>query len=240
MAAQPKNAATNFGKDTTMNAKALAAEVIGTFMLMSSVLGAAFYSFGASSGAAGIIGVALSIGCTVMALAYAIGHISGGHFNPAVSIGLAAAGRFEFSQVPGYIIAQVVGAASACGVFSIIGNTGAGYAANGWGELSMLKSSMAGVFTIEALLTAFLVLVIMGVTRKNGPGLLAPVAIGLALTAIHIMAIPVSNASVNPARSMASAMYAGGDALAQVWVFWVAPIIGGILGGGVGKWLMDE
>ena len=223
-----------------MNIKALTAEAIGTFMLMVSVLGAAFYSFGAPAGPAGIVGVALSIGCTVMALAYAIGHVSGGHFNPAVTLGLVAGGRFDAGNAPGYILAQVIGACSACGVFSLIGHTGAGYAANGYGELSMLKASMSQVFIIEAVLTAFFLLIIMGVTRKGGPGLLAPVAIGLTLTAIHIMAIPISNASVNPARSMASAVYAGGEALSQVWVFWVAPILGGVIGGLLGRWLLED
>lgn len=220
-----------------MNAKALGAEFIGTFMLMSSVLGAAFYSFGAPAGAAGIIGVALSIGVTVMALAYSIGHVSGGHYNPAVTLGLIAGGRFDAANAPGYIIAQCLGALSACGVFSLIGHTGATFAANGYGELSMLKASMGQVFIIEAVLTAFFLMVIMGVTRKNGPSAMAPVAIGLTLTAIHLMAIPISNASVNPARSLASAVYGGGDALSQVWVFWVAPILGGIVGAWFYNWL---
>ncbi len=223
-----------------MSIRALAAEVVGTFMLMASVLGAAFYSFAAPLGATGILGVALSIGVTVMALAYAIGGISGGHFNPAVTIGLVAGGRFEAGKAVPYIVAQVVGACAACGIFSLIGHTTSGFAANGYGELSMLKASMSEVFMIESLLTAFLVLIIMGVTRPNGPGLLAPIAIGLTLTAIHLIAIPISNASVNPARSLASAIYAGGDAFAQVWVFWAAPILGGIVGGLFGKWLQIE
>lgn len=223
-----------------MKSKALAAEFIGTFMLMAAILGSAFYSFGAPSGAAGIIGVSFAIGLVVMAMAYAVGHISGGHFNPAVTVGLWAGGRVETGDVLPYIIAQVLGATSACGVFSIIGNTGATFAANGFGELSMLKSSMLSVFTLEVVLTAFFLLVIMGVTRKNGPGLLAPVAIGLALTAIHLMSIPISNTSVNPARSMGPAIYAGGQALSQVWVFWVAPILGGIIGGTIGKWLLED
>ncbi len=224
-----------------MNIKALGAEVIGTFMLMASVLGAAFYSFGAPGGPAGILGVALSIGCTVMAMAYAIGHISGGHYNPAVTLGLVAGGRFPMNDALPYIIAQVVGASSACGVFSLIGHGGASYAANGWGDtLSMLKATQGQVFIIETVLTAFFLLVIMGVTRKAGPSIMAPVAIGLTLTAIHIMAIPISNASVNPARSLASAMYAGGEALSQVWLFWVAPILGAVIGGKLGQWLLSE
>ncbi len=233
-----------------MNSRAIAAEVFGTFMLMASVLGAAFYSFGAPAGAAGILGVALSIGTTVMVMAYAVGQISGGHFNPAVTLGLVAnpavtlglvaGGRFEASKAVPYIIAQVVGALAACGVFSLVGHTGATFAANGYGELSMLKASLGEVFILETVLTAFFLIVIMGVTRANGPALLAPVAIGLTLTAIHLMAIPISNASVNPARSLGSAIYAGGEALSQVWVFWAAPILGGVIGGVVGRWLLED
>jgi aquaporin Z len=223
-----------------MNIKALATETFGTFMLMASVLGAAFYSFGAPAGAAGIVGVALSIGCTVMALAYAIGHVSGGHFNPAVTLGLVAGGRFPMADALPYIVAQVIGACSACGVFSLIGHTGPGFAANGYNELSMLKATWSQVFIIEAVLTAFFLVVIMGVTRKNGPALLAPVAIGLTLTAIHLMSIPISNTSVNPARSMGPALYAGGEALSQVWLFWAAPILGGLIGGKFGQWLLDD
>lgn len=151
-----------------MKLKALGAEVVGTFLLMSAVLGAAFYSFGAPAGAAGIIGVALSIGFTVMATIFAIGHVSGGHYNPAITLGLVAGGRFSLADAPGYIIAQVIGAASACGVFSLIGHTGATFAANGWGDtLSMLHATMGEVFVIETVLSAFLVLVVMGVTRKT-------------------------------------------------------------------------
>lgn len=223
-----------------MNNRALAAEAVGTFMLMASVLGAAFYSFGAPAGAAGILGVALSIGCTVMVMAYAVGQISGGHFNPAVTLGLVAGGRFEASKAAPYIIAQVVGACAACGIFSIVGHTGANFAANGYGDLSMLKATMLQVFVLETVLTAFFVLVIMGVTRADGPNLLAPLAIGLTLTAIHLMAIPISNASVNPARSLGAALYAGGEALSQVWLFWVAPILGGVIGGLFGRWLLED
>jgi aquaporin Z len=223
-----------------MNNKALAAEASGTFMLVASVLGAAFYSFGAPAGAAGILGIALSIGCTVMVLIFALGHISGGHYNPAITIGLVAGGRFEASKALPYIIAQVLGGCAACGIFSLVGHTGANFAANGWGDLSLLKATMTQVFILETVLTAFFLVVIMGVTRANGPSLLAPLAIGLTLTAIHIMAIPISNASVNPARSFATAIYAGGEALSQVWLFWVAPLIGGMIGGLFGKWLLDE
>jgi aquaporin Z len=207
---------------------------------MASVLGAAFYSFGAPAGAAGILGVALSIGCTVMVMIFAVGQISGGHFNPAVTLGLVAGGRFEASKALPYIIAQVIGACAACGVFSVVGHTGANFAANGYGDLSMLKATLGQVFVLETVLTAFFILVIMGVTRPNGPSLLAPLAIGLTLTAIHLMAIPISNASVNPARSLGAAIYAGGEPLSQVWLFWVAPILGGVIGGLLGKWLLED
>jgi aquaporin Z len=176
-----------------MNQRALAAEFIGTFMLMASVLGG-FYSFGAPAGPAGIIGVALSIGFTVMALAFAIGHISGGHFNPAVTLGLIAGGRV---------------------------------AAN-------------SVFLIETVLTAFLVFVIMGATNRRAPAGFAPIALGATLAAIHIMAIPISNASVNPARSLGSALFGGTAALSQLWLFWVAPILGGVIGGALARWLQEE
>lgn len=222
-----------------MKIKALGAEFIGTFMLTASVLGAAFYSFGAPSGAAGIIGVALSIGITVMALARSIGHISGGHYNPAVTIGLVAGGRFPAGDAVPYIVAQCVGAIAATGVFSLIGNAPATFAANGYGTLSMLNASLTSVFIIEALLTAFFLIVIMGATRPNATAGFAPLAIGFTLTAIHLMSIPVSNTSVNPARSLGPALFAGGEALTQVWVFFAAPILGAIVGALIYKWL-DE
>ena len=222
-----------------MNQRVLAAECIGTFMLMSSVLGAAFYSFGAPMGAAGILGIALSIGCTVMALSFSIGHISGGHFNPAVTLGLVAGGRVSANSAPGYIIAQCIGALAACAYFALIGRAPPNFAANGYDSLSMLRSSLLSVFLIETLLTAFLVFVIMGATSKRAPAGFAPIAIGLTLTAIHIMAIPVSNASVNPARSLGSAVFGGFLALSQLWVFWVAPILGGVIGGSIARWLEE-
>jgi aquaporin Z len=223
-----------------MPQRALVAEFIGTFMLMSSVLGAAFYSFGAPSGAAGILGIALSIGATVMALAFAIGHISGGHFNPAVTLGLIAGGRFKSSNALGYVVAQCLGALAACGLFSLIGKAPPTFAANGYGPLSMLQASLFSVFLIELVLTAFLVFIIMGVTNRRAPAGFAPLAIGLTLTAIHLMAIPISNASVNPARSLGTAVFGGTTALSQLWLFWVAPIIGGVIGGALARWLQEE
>lgn len=213
-----------------MKLKALGAEFIGTFMLTGGVIGAAFYSFGAPSGAAGILGVALSIGITVMTMAFAVGHISGGHFNPAVTIGLVVGGRFPASDAIPYIVAQCLGAIAVTGVFAAIGHAPATYAANGYGDLSMINASLFSVMLIEVVLTAFFMVVIMGVTRPTAPAGFAPIAIGLALTAIHIMSIPVSNTSVNPARSLGPAVFAGGEALAQIWVFFVAPIAGAIIG----------
>jgi aquaporin Z len=223
-----------------MNQRVLAAEFIGTFMLMSSVLGAAFYSFGAPAGPAGIIGVALSIGLTVMALAFAIGHISGGHFNPAVTLGLVAGGRVAANSAVGYIVAQCAGAIVACALFAMIGAAPPTFAANGYGELSMLKAGMFSVFLIETVLTAFLLFVIMGATNRRAPAGFAPIAVGVTLAAIHLMAIPISNASVNPARSLGSALFGGTTALTQLWMFWVAPILGGVIGGALARWLQEE
>ncbi|WP_439541006.1 aquaporin [Hyphomicrobium sp.] len=222
-----------------MNIKALGAEFIGTFMLTASVLGAAFYSFGAPSGAAGIVGVALSIGITVMVLARSIGHISGGHYNPAVTLGLVAGGRFPAGDALPYIVAQCLGAIAATGVFALIGHAPPTFAANGYGTLSMLNASLTSVFIIEALLTAFFLIVIMGATRPNATAGFAPLAIGFTLTAIHLMSIPISNTSVNPARSLGPAIFAGGEALTQVWVFFAAPILGAVVGALIYKWL-DE
>lgn len=227
-------------KSAGLGFKALGAEFIGTFMLMSSIFGSAFYSFGAPGGSAGILGVSFAIGLTVMAMAYAVGGVSGGHFNPAVTLGLVAAGRFSASDAPGYIVAQCGGALAAGAVFTVIGHTAATYAANGYGELSMLKLGLVPVFVIEVVMTAFFLVVIVGSTSGRAPAGFAPIAIGLALTAIHIMSIPVSNTSVNPARSLAPAVFAGGKALAQAWVFWAAPILGGLIGGLLGAWLTDE
>lgn len=225
-----------------MKLKALTAEFFGTFMLMTSVLGAAFYSFGGLSGvsgAAGILGVALSIGITVMVLARSIGHVSGGHYNPAVTLGLVAGGRFEMGDAPGYIIAQCLGAIVSCCMFSYIGSTGATFAANGWGSLSMINAGMVPAFVVEVVLTMFFLIVIMGATRPEAPSGFAPLAIGMSLTAIHLIAIPITNASVNPARSLGSAIFATtGEPLSQLWLFWVAPIIGGVLGALLYNWMV--
>jgi aquaporin Z len=223
-----------------MTQRALAAEFVGTFMLMASVLGAHFYAFAAPSGEAGIVGVALSVGFTVMALAFAIGHVSGGHFNPAVTLGLIAGGRVAASASVGYIIVQCAGAIAACAMFWGIGRTPSTFAANGYDALSMTRAGMLPVFAVETVLTAFLVFTIMGATNRRAPAGFAPIALGATLAAIHIVAIPISNASVNPARSLGSAIFGGGLALGQVWLFWVAPILGGVIGGVLARWLQEE
>jgi len=223
-----------------MKLKALTAEFFGTFMLMTSILGAAFYSFAASAGAAGILGVAFSIGLTVMALARSIGHVSGGHYNPAVTLGLVAGGRFSMGDAPAYILAQCLGAIVACFMFSMIDATGqASYAANGWGSLSMINAGMVPAFIIETVLTMFFLIVIMGATRPDAPSGFAPLAIGLSLTAIHLISIPITNTSVNPARSLGPAIFAtNGEPLSQLWLFLVAPVLGGILGALLYNWMI--
>ena len=174
-----------------------------------------------------------------MTLAYAIGHISGAHFNPAVTLGLVAGGRFNANNALGYIIAQCVGAIAACAFFALIGKTPAMFAANGYDALSMMGFGLPSVFLIETVLTAFFLIVIIGATSKRAPAGFAPIAMGLALTAIHIIAIPVSNASVNLARSLGSALFGGTAALSQVWLFWVAPILGAVIGGTIARWLEE-
>ena len=201
--------------------KALAAEFAGTFMLVASVLGAALFSFPM----AGILGVALSIGFTVMAMIFAVGAISGGHFNPAITLGLVAGRRFPAANALRYIAAQCLGGIAAAIVFYVIASgRNAGFevgtfASNTYGSAD--GYSLYAVFLTETVLTAFLVFVVMGVTSERAPAGFAAIAIGLTLSAIHIMAIPVSNASVNPARSLATAFIALGRPLAQLWVFWV-------------------
>lgn len=221
-----------------MRSKALAAEFIGTFMLVASVLGAALFSFPN----AGVLGVALSIGFAVMAMIFAVGYVSGGHFNPAVTLGLVAGGRFAAGEAPAYIIAQCLGGIAAAIVFYLIASgKSAGFevgtfASNTYGG----DYSLLSAFLVEVVLTALFIFVIMGVTSERAPTGFAAIAIGLTLSAIHIMAIPVDNASVNPARSLATAVIALGQPLAQLWLFWVAPILGGVLGGLLGRRLIDD
>ena len=217
--------------------KKLAAEFLGTFWLTfggcgSAVLAAAFPNLGI-----GFAGVALAFGLTVLTGAYAFGPISGGHFNPAVSAGLATAGRFSWGELVPYVIAQVLGAIAAAGALYVIASGKAGFsldggfASNGFGAHSPGGYSLASALLVEILLTAVFLLVILGSTEARAAAGFAPIAIGLCLTLIHLISIPVDNTSVNPARSTSQALFAGGWALQQLWLFWVAPIIGGIVGG---------
>jgi aquaporin Z len=217
--------------------KRAAAEFIGTFWLVfggcgSAVLAAAFPDLGI-----GFLGVALAFGLTVMTMAYAIGHISGCHLNPAVSLGLWMGKRFPANELPWYVVAQVLGGVVGALVLYLIASGQAGFsleggfASNGYGEHSPGGYSLLSALVAEIVLTAMFLFIIMGATDSRAPAALAPVAIGLGLTLIHLIGIPVTNLSVNPARSTATAVVAGGWALAQLWLFWVAPLIGGALGG---------
>lgn len=216
--------------------KKYAAELIGTFWLVlggcgSAVLAAAFPELGI-----GLLGVSLAFGLTVLTMAYAIGHISGCHLNPAVSIGLWAGGRFPANELIPYIVAQVIGGVLAGGVLYLIASGKAGFdlsggfASNGYGEHSPGGYSMGSAFITEIVMTMMFLIVILGATDKRAPAGLAPIAIGLCLTLIHLISIPVTNTSVNPARSTGVALYVGDWATAQLWLFWVAPIIGAALG----------
>jgi aquaporin Z len=213
------------------------AELIGTFWLVfggcgSAVLAAAFPEVGI-----GLLGVSLAFGLTVVTMVYAIGHVSGAHLNPAVSIGLVAGGRFRSSELGAYVVAQVVGGILAAFVLYLIasGKTGfslaSGFAANGYGAHSPGGYALPACLIAEVVLTAFFLFVIMGATDSRAPAGFAGLAIGLSLTLIHLIGIPVTNLSVNPARSTGPAVFVGGWALAQLWLFWVAPIAGGVLGG---------
>ena len=224
--------------------KALFAEFFGTFWLVfggcgSAVLAATYPALGI-----GFVGVALAFGLTVLTMAYAVGHISGGHFNPAVTVGLWAGGRFPAKSIAPYIVAQVFGAIIATVVLATIASGKAGWtgglASNGFGEHSPDHYSMMAGLIIEVLLTAFFLLVILGSTSARAPAGFAPIAIGLALTLIHLISIPVTNTSVNPARSTGPALLEGGIALQQLWLFWVAPIVGGIIGGIVHRYLLAD
>jgi aquaporin Z len=218
----------------------LGAEFIGTFTLVTAVCGAALFS----APSAGLVAVAFAVGLSVLAMAFAVGPISGGHFNPAVTLGLVAGGRFEMGRAPAYIIAQLLGGAAAACVFYVILSGAAGGKWNSFTDASNLyggtHSSLIAVGLIEVVITALFLIVIMGVTAKNCPAGFAPIAIGLALTLFHLVAIPVSNASLNPARSTATALFGGPEALSSLWLFWVAPILGGVIGGIVSKWLQQE
>lgn len=218
----------------------LLAEALGTFWLVfggcgSAVLAAAFGGTDSNLGI-GFVGVSLAFGLTVLTMAFAIGHISGCHLNPAVTLGLVAGGRHDAKEAGGYILAQVVGGIAAGAVLYVIATGKAGaeigdFAANGYGEHSPGGYSLLAALVTEVVLTFFFLLIIMGSTDARAPAGFAPLAIGLALTLIHLIGIPVTNLSVNPARSTGPAVFVGGWALAQLWLFWLAPIVGGVLGG---------
>lgn len=227
--------------------KKLAAECFGTFWLVFGGCGSAVLAAGYPELGIGFVGVSLAFGLTVLTMAYAVGHISGGHFNPAVTLGLWAGGRFPARDIIGYIAAQVIGGIIAAAALYIIasGNGGfdaaaSGFASNGYGEHSPDGYSMLSAIVIEILLTGFFLLIILGATDKNAAAGFAPIAIGLALTLIHLISIPVTNTSVNPARSTAVAIFQGGWALEQLWLFWVMPIIGGLIGGAVYRHLLEN
>lgn len=224
----------------------LFAEFFGTFWLVFGGCGSAVFAAAYPELGIGFVGVALAFGLTVLTMAYAVGHISGGHFNPAVSFGLWAGGKFSGKELLGYIIAQIVGAIVAASTLYLIvsgkeGFTSVGsFAANGYGELSPDGYSMLSGLIVEFLLTFFFLLIILGSTSNKVPKGFAPIAIGLGLTLIHLISIPITNTSVNPARSTSQALFAGGDYSAQLWLFWLAPIAGAIVAGFIHKALFDQ
>ena len=229
-----------------MDIRKLAAECIGTFWLTfggcgSAVIAAAFPQVGI-----GLVGVSLAFGLTVVTMAYAIGHVSGCHLNPAVTVGLAAGGRFPAKDIGPYIIAQVLGAIIGAAVLYVIASGAAGFdvakgfAANGYAEHSPGKYSLLACLVAEVVLTMMFLFIIMGSTHGKAPAGFAPLAIGLGLTLIHLISIPVTNKSVNPARSTGPALFVGGWAMTQLWLFWLAPLVGGALGGVLYRWLSNE
>lgn len=221
----------------------LGAEFIGTFWLVLGGCGSAVLAAGVPGVGIGYLGVSLAFGLTVLTLVYGLGHISGAHFNPAVSIGLWMGGRFKASEILPYIIAQVLGAITAAFVLYLIAsgspsfNVSDGFASNGYGEHSPQGYSMTAALITEVVLTFMFLMVILGATDKRAPKGFAGIAIGLALTLIHLISIPVTNTSVNPARSTGQALFVGDWAMGQLWLFWVAPIVGALLAGAVYKWL---
>jgi aquaporin Z len=222
------------------------AEFFGTFWLVFGGCGAAVLAAGFPTVGIGFAGVALAFGLTVLTMAFAIGHISGCHLNPAISLGLVAGKRFPASELGPYVVAQVLGAIAASGVLFVIASGSAsfdvsqGFAANGYGVHSPGGYSLLAGAVAEIVLTMFFLLVIMGATDSRAPKGFAPIAIGLCLTLIHLVCIPVTNTSVNPARSTGPAIFVGGWALAQLWLFWVAPLLGGVLGGWTYRTLFSE
>ncbi|MBX9269571.1 aquaporin Z [Chromobacterium violaceum] len=226
--------------------KSYGAEFLGTFWLVLGGCGSAVLAAGFPNLGIGFAGVALAFGLTVVTMAYAIGHISGCHLNPAVSIGLWAGGRFPAGQLGPYIVAQVLGAIAAAAVLYVIASgaigfdVAKGFASNGYAEHSPGGYSLLAALVCEVVMTMFFLLVIMGATDKRAPAGFAPLAIGLALTLIHLISIPVTNTSVNPARSTGVALFVGGWAVRQLWLFWLAPIIGAVLGAKVYRLIAGE
>lgn len=223
----------------------LSAEFFGTFWLVFGGCGSAIFAAAYPELGIGFAGVALAFGLTVLTMAYAVGGISGGHFNPAVSLGLLVAGRFPAKDLIPYWIAQVLGGIAAAAILYLIatgksGFTAAGFASNGYGELSPGGYSLTSALLVEIVLTAFFLIVILGSTSSSAPAGFAPIAIGLALTLIHLISIPVTNTSVNPARSAAAALFAETSALGQLWLFWVAPLVGAAIGAIIWKGLLDK
>jgi aquaporin Z len=225
-------------------AKKSVAEFIGTFWLVFGGCGSAVLAAAVPDLGIGFAGVALAFGLTVLTMAYAIGHISGCHLNPAVSLGLAVAGRFKYSELPAYVVAQVLGAIAAAAVLGLIAGGAAGYegglASNGFGAHSPGGYSLQSGLVAEIVLTLMFLFVILGATDKRAPAGFAPIAIGLCLTLIHLISIPVTNTSVNPARSTGPALLEGGIALQQLWLFWLAPLAGAAIGGIVYRWFERE
>jgi aquaporin Z len=220
--------------------KKLSAEFFGTFWLVFGGCGSAVFAAAFPGLGIGFLGVAFAFGLTVLTMAYAVGGISGGHFNPAVSVGLTVAGKFPAASLVPYIVVQVIGAVAAAAVLYLIasgkaGFEAGGFASNGYGELSPGGYSLTSAFIAEAVLTAFFVFIILGSTHGRVPTGFAPIAIGLGLTLIHLVSIPVTNTSVNPARSTGVALFAETAALSQLWLFWLAPMLGAVIGGLVWK-----
>jgi len=229
-----------------MNSKAYAAEAIGTFWLTFGGCGSAVIAAGFPQVGIGLLGVSLAFGLTVVTMAYAIGHVSGCHLNPAVTVGLFAGGRFPAGEVIPYVIAQVIGAVAAAALLYAIAkgapgfDLAKGFASNGYGDHSPGHYDLTSALIMEIVMTMVFLFVIMGSTHGKAPAGFAPLAIGLALTLIHLVSIPVTNTSVNPARSTGPALIAGGAALSQLWAFWLAPLVGGILGGWLYRWLSPQ
>jgi aquaporin Z len=229
-----------------MTARALAAEFVGTFTLVAAVCATALF---AAPAGGGLLAIALAAGLAVLAMAYAIGHVSGGHFNPAVTLGLVAGGRFDAINAVAYIVAQVAGGLAASAVCAVLlAGAPIGGGAPRWASFLAISNTFGSAgqfgivpaFLVELVLTALFMIVIMGATGKRASAGFAPVAIGLALALFYLIALPITNASLNPARSTATAVFAGGKALADLWVFWVAPIVGAVIGALLARWLQNE